>query len=61
LSDAKYARVDTLKTIHEISKGMVYLHKEGVLHGDFKVRQRSSLHAYRAMTNSTPGREHTCQ
>jgi serine/threonine protein kinase len=41
LSDAEYSRVDTLKTIHEISKGMAYLHKEGVLHGDLKVPQRS--------------------
>lgn len=36
LSDFEYAKVDTLKMIHEISKGMTYLHKEGVLHGDLK-------------------------
>jgi abelson tyrosine-protein kinase 1/abelson tyrosine-protein kinase 2 len=41
LSGAEYARVDTLKTIHEISNGMAYLHKEGVLHGDLKVQQLS--------------------
>jgi abelson tyrosine-protein kinase 1 len=38
LSDAEAARVDALKMIHEISKGMAYLHKQGVLHGDLKVR-----------------------
>lgn len=36
LSDFEYAKVDTLKMIHEISKGMAYLHKQGVLHGDLK-------------------------
>ncbi|KAI9457475.1 hypothetical protein BJY52DRAFT_1223837 [Lactarius psammicola] len=36
LSDADAARVDALKMIHEISKGMAYLHKQGVLHGDLK-------------------------
>ncbi|KAH9014502.1 hypothetical protein EDB85DRAFT_1876352 [Lactarius pseudohatsudake] len=36
LSDADAARVDVLKMIHEISKGMAYLHKQGVLHGDLK-------------------------
>ncbi len=41
LSDSEYAKVDTLKMIHEISKGMAYLHKEGVLHGDLKVQQLS--------------------
>jgi abelson tyrosine-protein kinase 1 len=38
LSDFEYAKVDTLKMIHEISKGMAYLHKQGVLHGDLKVQ-----------------------
>ena len=38
LSDTDAARVDALKMIHEISKGMAYLHKQGVLHGDLKVR-----------------------
>ena len=38
LSDFEYAKLDTLKMIHEISKGMAYLHKQGVLHGDLKVR-----------------------
>lgn len=36
LSDADAARVDVLKMMHEISKGMAYLHKQGVLHGDLK-------------------------
>ncbi|KAI9434573.1 hypothetical protein H4582DRAFT_1818451 [Lactarius indigo] len=36
LSDADAARVDVLKMIHEISKGMAYLHKQCVLHGDLK-------------------------
>ena len=38
LSDADASRVDALKMIYEISKGMAYLHKQGVLHGDLKVR-----------------------
>ena len=41
LSDSEYTKADTLKMIHEISKGMAYLHKQGVLHGDLKVRQLS--------------------
>ena len=38
LSDADAANVDALKMTHEISEGMAYLHKQGVLHGDLKVR-----------------------
>ena len=38
LSEADVARVDALKMMYEISKGMAYLHKRGVLHGDLKVR-----------------------
>ena len=38
LSDSEYTKVDILKMIHEISKGMAYLHKQGVLHGDLKVQ-----------------------
>jgi len=38
LSDADAAKVDALKMMHEIAKGMAYLHKKGVLHGDLKVR-----------------------
>ena len=30
--------VDLLKMIHEIAKGVAYLHSKGVLHGDLKVR-----------------------
>ena len=30
--------VDVLKMVHEIAKGMGYLHSKGVLHGDLKVR-----------------------
>lgn len=37
LSDFEYSKVDALKMIHEISKGMAYLHKQGILHGDLKV------------------------
>ncbi|KAI0295165.1 hypothetical protein B0F90DRAFT_1752414 [Multifurca ochricompacta] len=36
LSDAEGAKVDALRMIHEISKGMAYLHSESVLHGDLK-------------------------
>ena len=42
LSDAEAARLDTLKMMHEISKGMAYLHREGVLHGDLKVHVSQS-------------------
>ena len=38
LSDADATNVDVLKKTHEISEGMAYLHKQGVLHGDLKVR-----------------------
>lgn len=38
LSSADAARIDGLKMIHEISKGMAYLHEQDVLHGDLKVR-----------------------
>ncbi|KAI9433101.1 hypothetical protein F5148DRAFT_1269391 [Russula earlei] len=36
LSDVEATRIDVLRMIHEVSKGMAYLHKEGVLHGDLK-------------------------
>ena len=42
LSDAEATRLDTVKMIHEISRGMAYLHREGVLHGDFKVQVSQS-------------------
>ena len=35
--------VDLLKMIHEIAKGMAYLHGKGVLHGDLKVRVRFAI------------------
>jgi abelson tyrosine-protein kinase 1 len=38
LSGTDASSVDALKMIHEISEGMAYLHKQGVLHGDLKVR-----------------------
>ena len=38
LTDVEAARLDVLRMMHEISKGMAYLHREGVLHGDLKVR-----------------------
>ena len=38
LSKADAARNDAVKMIYEISKGMAYLHEQGVLHGDLKVR-----------------------
>ena len=42
LSDAEATRLDTVKMMHEISKGMAYLHRKGVLHGDFKVQVSQS-------------------
>ncbi|KAF8257566.1 kinase-like domain-containing protein [Lactarius quietus] len=36
LSDTDAARIDALRMMHEISEGMAYLHKQGVLHGDLK-------------------------
>lgn len=33
------ARVDLLRSMHEIAKGMAYLHGCGVLHGDLRVRR----------------------
>jgi abelson tyrosine-protein kinase 1 len=30
--------VDMLKMMHEVARGMEYLHGKGVLHGDLKVR-----------------------
>jgi abelson tyrosine-protein kinase 1 len=44
LTYAEAARVDSLRMIHEISKGMAYLHREGVLHGDLKVKIDYDLH-----------------
>ena len=38
LGHADPTRIDAVKMIHEISKGMAYLHGQGVLHGDRKVR-----------------------
>jgi abelson tyrosine-protein kinase 1 len=38
LSDADAARIDMVRMIYEISKGMAYLHEQDVLHGDLKVR-----------------------
>jgi abelson tyrosine-protein kinase 1 len=40
LSEADAERVDASKMIQEISEGMAYLHKRGVLHGDLKVRSQ---------------------
>ena len=38
LGHADPTRIDAVKKIHEISKGLAYLHGQGVLHGDLKVR-----------------------
>ena len=61
LSDSEAARLDTLRMIHEISKGMAYLHKEGVLHGDLKVRVPQSWTDSIGLTwtDATSGRERT--
>ena len=42
LSEPEVAKLDALRMIHEISRGMAYLHKEGILHGDFKVHVSQS-------------------
>ena len=38
LSNADAAKFNEVKMIYEIAKGMAYLHKKDVLHGDLKVR-----------------------
>jgi hypothetical protein len=59
LSDFEYAKVDTMKMVHEISKGMAYLHKQGVLHGDLKVSSLPDHKLDRATINAISGGEHT--
>ncbi len=44
--------VDLLKMIHEIAKGMAYLHSKDVLHGDLKVR--ASAIYWRFCTSAEP-------
>ena len=39
VGDKATARVDLLRFMHEIAKGMAYLHGCGVLHGDLRVRR----------------------
>ncbi|EIN05641.1 hypothetical protein PUNSTDRAFT_46534 [Punctularia strigosozonata HHB-11173 SS5] len=34
---------DALRMIHQIAKGMTYLHGQGVLHGDFKVKPAANV------------------
>ena len=53
LSDVDAARIDAAKMIHEISKGMAYLHEQGVLHGDLKVRI-PAIKAYPLVRQMTP-------
>ena len=38
VGDKATVRVDLLRFMHEIAKGMAYLHGCGVLHGDLRVR-----------------------
>ena len=58
--------VDLLKMIHEIAKGMAYLHSKGVLHGDLKVRDLVPaasgwlLVKSQSLTLRLPGRRRTC-
>jgi serine/threonine protein kinase len=62
LGDTDAARVDALKMMHEISKGMAYLHKQGVLHGDLKVRILAVLEYHLTRSSMTcPGYKYTCR
>ena len=60
LSDADAANVDTLKMTHEISEGMAYLHKQGVLHGDLKVIPAVNQSS-REVNDPCTGCQHTCR
>lgn len=52
--------VDLLKMIHQIAKGMAYLHGRGILHGDLKVRSLLPLLSTQLITTYTTGGERTC-
>lgn len=53
--------VDLLKMIHQIAKGMAYLHGRGILHGDLKVRSLFFTWMIRILTNiGLRNRPRTC-
>ena len=61
LSDADAARIDAVRMIYEISKGMAYLHEQGVLHGDLKVRIPPLKADSREVNDAYSGRKYTCR
>ena len=61
LSDTGDAGVDALKMIHEISDGMSYLHQQGVLHGDLKVRNPGVKTDRLARDDPCTGCQYTCR
>lgn len=58
VGDKATVRVDLLRFMHEIAKGMAYLHGRGVLHGDLRVRGLYIYHICRWLT--LLGRRRTC-
>ena len=60
LSAADAVKIDAVKMIHEISKGMAYLHKKGVLHGDLKVRV-PAIKTTREIKDRCTGCKYTCR
>ena len=55
------ARVDALKMTHEISNGMAYLHKQGVLHGDLKVQIPAIKADPLVIADTRTGCKYTCR
>ena len=61
LGHADPTRIDTVRTIHEISRGMAYLHGQGVLHGGPRYRFQPSKRPSREINNASTGCKRTCQ
>jgi len=60
LSAGANGSVDLLRCMHHISRGMVYLHNENVLHGDLKVSVDSTLLGFLISFTSWVYRPRTC-